>query len=355
MKVDSMINLGIIGCGYWGPNLLRNFLEVAQTRVQVVAELDEARLKYLAQKYPSLKTTKDYEEILRSDIEAVVIATPAATHYALAKEALAHKKHVLVEKPLAMTSSEAEELISLAEKNKCTLMVGHTFEYNPAVQALKRYVQGGELGQPYYIYSQRLNLGVIRQDVNALWNLAPHDISILIYLLEKMPVSVVARGYDFIQPGIEDLVFLTLQFSDELVAHVHVSWLDPSKVRRMTLVGSRKMIIYDDTAEAKLKIHEKGITRENIHECLGRFDDFGEFQLLKSAGNVVLPRIDFVEPLRLEADHFVDCIVKGKRPLTDGENGLRVVRVLEAAQRSLKNKGQIVDIKELAYARNSAG
>ena len=186
---------------------------------------------------------------------------------------------------------------------------------------------------------------MIRQDINALWNLAPHDISILIYLFEKMPFSVAARGYAFIQPGIEDLVFLTLQFPDDLVAHVHVSWLDPSKVRRMTLVGSKKMIIYDDTSDAKIKIYEKGITRQNIKESLGRYDDFGKFQLMKSAGNVVFPKIDFVEPLSVECEHFLDCIVNKKQPMTDGENGLRVVKVLEAAQRSLEQNGIPIDIK----------
>src|SRR3989338_4929019 len=234
----------------------------------------------------------------------------------MAKEALSHRKHVLVEKPLAMNSADAQELIDLADKNKCTLMVGHTFEFNAAVRTMKKYVQSGEVGRPYYIYSQRLNLGIIRRDVNALWNLAPHDISILLYLFEKMPVSVSARGYAFIQDGIEDLVFITLQFPDGLVAHVHASWLDPNKVRRMTLVGSKKMVVYDDTSDAKIKIYEKGITKENINESLGRYDDFGEFQLMKSAGNVVFPKIDFIEPLSIECANFVDAITNKIKPLT---------------------------------------
>ena len=340
-----MVNIGIIGCGYWGPNLLRNFLGLSRCHVRSVAELDAGRLAYLKEKHPSLSTTKNYKDLFTKDFDAVIIATPPPTHYQFAKEALSHRKHVLIEKPMAMTAAEAQELIDLSRQNQRTLMAGHTFEYNAAVQALKGYIQSGDIGQPYYIYSQRLNLGVIRQDINALWNLAPHDISILIYLFEKMPFSVAARGYAFIQPGIEDLVFLTLQFPDDLVAHVHVSWLDPSKVRRMTLVGSKKMIIYDDTSDAKIKIYEKGITRQNIKESLGRYDDFGKFQLMKSAGNVVFPKIDFVEPLSVECEHFLDCIVNKKQPMTDGENGLRVVKVLEAAQRSLEQNGIPIDIK----------
>lgn len=346
-----MVNIGIIGCGYWGPNLLRNFNSLSNCRVKMVAELDDSRLLYLNQKFPSVKTTKNYKDLFSSEIDAVVLATPPTTHYAMAKEALSHKKHVLVEKPLAMNSTDAQELIDLAAKNKCTLMVGHTFEFNAAVRMMKKYVQSGEVGKPYYIYSQRLNLGIIRRDVNALWNLAPHDISILLYLFEKMPVSVSARGYAFIQDKIEDLVFITLQFPDDLVAHVHVSWLDPNKVRRMTLVGSKKMVVYDDTSDAKIKIYEKGITKENINESLGRYDDFGEFQLMKSAGNVVFPKVDFIEPLSIECANFIDAITNKAKPLTDGENGLRVVRILEAAQRSLENNGQIVDIAESHVSR----
>lgn len=346
-----MVNIGIIGCGYWGPNLLRNFNSLSNCRVKMVAELDDSRLLYLNQKFPSVKTTQNYKDLFSNEIDAVVLATPPTTHYAMAKEVLSHKKHVLVEKPLAMNTADGQELIDLAEKNKCTLMVGHTFEFNAAVRTMKKYVQSGEVGKPYYIYSQRLNLGIIRRDVNALWNLAPHDISILLYLFEKMPVSVSARGYAFIQDKIEDLVFITLQFPDGLVGHVHVSWLDPNKVRRMTLVGSKKMVVYDDTSDAKIKIYEKGITKENINESLGRYDDFGEFQLMKFAGNVVFPKIDFIEPLSIECANFVDAITNKVKPLTDGENGLRVVRILEAAQKSLERNGQIVELSELYVSR----
>ncbi len=351
-----MINLGIIGCGYWGPNLLRNFWDIPDTRVQLVAELDQARLQYLTQRYPILKTTKNYKDVFTADIDAVVIATPAATHYRFAKEALLHKKHVLVEKPLAMNSVEAEELIELAEKKDCKLMVGHTFEYNEAVRALKKYIQTKEIGRPYYLYSQRLNLGIVRQDVNALWNLAPHDISILIYLLEKMPLVVSAKGNDFLQHGIDDVVFLTLHFPDDILAHVQVSWLDPNKVRRMTLVGSEKMIVYDDISDTKIKVFEKGLKKQNIKDSLGGFDNFGEFQLIKSAGNVVIPKIKFVEPLSVECAHFIDVIRNNKIPLTDGRNGWRVVKVLEAAQKSLEQNGANVEVgsveafrKELNY------
>ncbi|HNV23433.1 MAG TPA: Gfo/Idh/MocA family oxidoreductase, partial [Candidatus Omnitrophota bacterium] len=269
-----MINIGIIGCGYWGPNLLRNFTGLLDCSVKIVIDIDYARRNYVKEKYPQIATSSQDKDLFSDEIDAVVIATPAQTHYSLAREALENKKHVLVEKPLAMSVKEARELIHLAKKNKLILMVGHTFEYNKAVQELKRQIKKDIIGTPYYLYSQRLNFGIVRRDINALWNLAPHDISIFIYLLEAMPISVSSCGYDFIQKGIEDVVFMSLEFPGHIAAHIHVSWLDPSKVRKMTIVGSKKMMIYDDMANEKIKIFDKGIRRENIKDSLGAFDDF---------------------------------------------------------------------------------
>jgi len=339
-----MVNIGLIGCGYWGPNLLRNFSSHPQAAIKMVAELDQSRLDYIYDKYPGITATKDYYDLLNAPIDAIVIATDPQSHFVLAREALKRGKHVLIEKPMAMNAEEARVLIHLAQEMDSKLMVGHTFEFNPAVVELKRQIDAGTIGTPYYFTTQRLNFGIVRKDVNALWSLAPHDISILIYLLGQMPLSVSARGFDFIQPGIEDIVFLLLDFPGGVAAHVHVSWLDPSKMRRMSVVGSERMIIYDDMADNKIQIFDKGIRKQNINASLGRFDDFSSYQLIKTAGDVTCPKIDPVEPLKLECDHFVEAILKDKPILTDGFNGLRVVSVLEAAQRSLKSKGHKVEI-----------
>ena len=338
------ISVGLIGCGYWGPNLLRNLYALPNCQVKQVVEIDKSRIEYINRQYPSLKVSSNIRDVFTPDIDAVVIATPAPTHYELAKIALENHKHVLVEKPLAMNTAQAQELIDLSQKNHCQLMAGHTFEYNAAVQYLKKSIEDGKIGKPYYLYAQRLNLGIVRQDINALWNLAPHDVSILIYVLGKMPVAVSATGKAFLQPGIEDVVFMTLHFPDDVLAHVQVSWLDPGKVRRLTVVGSEKMVVYDDVADAKIQIYEKGIKKQNISDSLGRYDDFGKFQLIKVAGDVLFPKIDFVEPLKVECAHFLECIAKNQRPKTDGENGLRVVKVLEAAQRSLQSQGELIEI-----------
>jgi predicted dehydrogenase len=339
-----MISLGIIGCGYWGPNLLRNFYALPDCQVKYVADPSPSSREYVQKYYPSVKAISDYREVLTSPVDGVVISTPAETHYALAKEFLIADKHVLVEKPLAMLTSEAKELVDLSEKRNRVLMVGHTFEYNAAVRYLKKAIESGQIGKIYYIYAQRLNLGIVRQDINALWSLAPHDISILLYIINKMPLAISATGRDFLQPGIEDVVFMTLYFPEDVIAHVQVSWLDPGKVRRFTIVGSERMIVYDDVSDAKIQIFDKGIKKQNLKDSLGAYDDFGKFQLIKVAGDVVFPKIDFTEPLKMECRHFVDCIVKQSTPFTDGQNGLRVVTVLEGAQRSLKQKGELIKL-----------
>jgi predicted dehydrogenase len=341
-----MIGIGVIGAGYWGPNLIRNFITCHSCELRLVIDLQEDRLERLKVNYPHLETSTDYKRLLDDDrIHGIALATPVHTHYPLAKEVLQAGKSVFVEKPLAYTVDECRELVDLAQAKGQALMVGHTFEYNEAVRWVDRYIQGGELGDIHYIYSQRLNLGVVRSDVNALWNLAPHDISIVLSWLKRMPAAVNAQGYTYLQEDIEDVVFLNLEFSDGTAVHVHVSWLDPQKVRRTVLVGSKKMLVYDDVStDSKIQIFDKGIDRKHIDNSLGDFDSFGKFQLTQRAGNLVIPQINFVEPLREECAHFVDCIAEKKTPLTDGVNGQRVVAILEAAQHSLKNNGVNVNV-----------
>lgn len=335
-----MISVGLIGYGYWGPNLARNFHQLPEATLAACCDTDPARLEVVRRLYPHVRTTTRVEDLWSDpDLDAVVIATPVRTHYALARAALEAGKHVLVEKPITMDSAEAEDLIALAERQGRVLMVGHTFEYNPAVWKIKELIQAGDLGEIYYAYSTRVNLGRLQRDLNALWSIAPHDISILLYLLEKMPCEVSARGGTYLDAGIEDVVFVDLEFPGGVVAHIHASWLDPCKVRRMTLVGSKKMVLYDDVdSEGKIRVYDKGVLR------VGNGQIFGEFHYRVRSGDIWIPRIESSEPLQNECAHFVECILQGKRPRTDGENGLRVVRVLEAAQRSLERRGAPVAV-----------
>lgn len=338
-----MTNVGIIGCGYWGPNLLRNLAANPRARVAGVADRAPERRAFVTERYPGVRTLEDHRALLSDpEVEAVVVATPAATHGALAREALEAGKHVLVEKPLAMSTAEAEGLVALAAEKHRVLMAGHTFLFNAAVEALKGYVDDGTLGEPYYLYSQRLNLGIVRSDVNALWNLAPHDVSIVLHLFGGLPRSVSATGASYLQPEIEDVVFMNLRYGDGRLAHVHVSWLDPGKVRRMTVVGSKKMVVYDDVADAKIAVYDKGIDRRPIgadRSPVPQPTEFAAHQLVKRAGDVHLPDIAFTEPLAREVDHFVHCVETGEAPLTGPKNGLDVVRVLEAAERSIAGGG----------------
>lgn len=333
-----MINIAQIGAGYWGPNLVRNFLQVTGVGRFILCDLDTGRLHKIKGQHKSLEITDSPEAVFADpSIDAVVLAIPAAMHYEYAKKALLAGKHVLVEKPLAMTGADSKELIGLAEKANKVLMVGHTFMYNEAVLRIKKYIDDGEIGDIYYILSQRLNLGRVRQDVNALWNLAPHDVSIILFWLGEKPSKVSAKGLVFLQDGIEDVVFVDLDFPSGRAAHIHVSWLDPSKTRKMVIVGSKKMLVYDDTsADAKIIIYDKGIDKKHIIRDLPEINSFGQFQLMQRQGDILIPKIDFKEPLRLECQHFVDCIINGWVPITDGVNGLNVVDVLERAQNLLK-------------------
>ena len=335
-----MVNIGIIGCGYWGPNLVRDFSEMDGVRIIMCADLSEEKLAPIKRRLPYIKTTTQSADVINdSSIDAVIIATPASTHYKIAKDALLAGKHVLVEKPLTFVPEEGEELIRLAERAKKVLMVGHTFEFNPAVEKIKECIKKKEIGDVYYLTSRRLNLGKIREDINAMWNLAPHDISIFIYVLEKFPIEVRAWGASFLKDGIEDFVTMTLTFPGNIIASAQVSWLDPLRVRDMVVVGSKKMIVYDDVDnEGKIRIYDKGADK------LASPQAFGEFQIKLRAGDILIPKLPMFEPLKKECEHFIDCIVNKRTPMTDGRNGLRVVKVLAAAQESLKNGGKAVKI-----------
>ena len=341
-----MIRIGQIGFGYWGPNLTRNFASLDNVRIAGIFDPSSSSVEKFKSQYTDSKAYSDAESLINdNDIDAIVVATPADSHYELSKKSLLAGKHIFVEKPLALRASECEELIKISENNNKIIFVGHVFVYNVVVNRLKKYIQEGVLGDIYYIYSSRLNLGRIRNDINSMWNLAPHDISILLYLLESDPVSVSARGFSYIQKGIEDVVFINLDFKNGVSAHIHCSWLDPGKVRKMTIVGSEKMVIYDDVSNnAKIQIFDKGIDKKVKTGDLGQYSTFGDFQLLLRAGDVTIPKINFIEPLRLECTHFIECINDNKQPVTDGYNGLTVTKILEKAEISLKNNGQIVQI-----------
>lgn len=328
-----MVNIAQIGVGYWGPNLLRNLMMNKRCHVHAVAELSPARRDYVQGLYPAVQVTEDFDSICADPaIDAVVIATPVATHFQIAMKALEGGKHILVEKPLARSVAEVEELEKLAARKNLQVMVGHTFLYNAAVRYAKEFIDSGKLGQIRYIYSQRLNLGRIRSDVDALWNFAPHDISIIQYWLgDPNPLSVVRRGIGYIQPEVDDVVFLNIIYPNKIMANIHVSWLDPHRIRSMVIVGSERMVIYDDTEENKIAIYDKGIDRR---ATLGESMDFDNqhFPLFDHrSGDVFLPKINFQEPLKVELDHFIDCISNGTECLTGITHAKRVVDILEKA------------------------
>jgi len=331
----ELIRIAVVGLGHWGPNLARNFHRLPGVHLHTLCDKDRERLEQVGMNYPAARQTDDFGSVLADPaIDAIVLATPVHTHFRLASAALRAGKHTFVEKPLARSSKEARRLVELADAQGLILMVGHVFLYNAAVRQVKAYIDSGELGDIYYIYAQRLNLGIVRQDVNALWNFAPHDISIINYWLDGSPVQVDAHGYAYLQPGIEDVVFMNLEYAGGQAAGVHVSWLDPNKVRRMTVVGSKKMVVYDDVSpDAKIRLYDKGIDKRP--NGLGSYATYGEFQLLRRAGDILIPKLDFTEPLRAECQAFVDAIRTGEPPLADGRNGLAVVEVLEAADRAM--------------------
>lgn len=323
-----MFTIGVIGCGYWGPNLIRNFSGMTRTQVSRVADLNQERLAHMRKLYPTVQTSTSHMEIISDPyIDIVAIATPINTHFEFARLALESGKHVFVEKPLAGSSLQAEELMSLALEKNRKLMVGHTFLYTSAVRKMKEIIDSGELGELYYINAQRLNLGLFQKDYNVIWDLAPHDISIVIYLLGKEPLTVRSFGACHINPAIEDVATLALGFENNMIAFLQMSWLDPDKIRRMTVVGSKKMLVYDDIQPSeKLRIYDKRVEGPKY------YDSFVEFQYSYKYGDIMIPKIEGGEPLQTELNHFIDCIDQDKTPLTDGENGLKIIRVIEKAQ-----------------------
>ncbi len=336
-----MLRVGVVGCGYWGPNLIRNFANLKSSKVVMCADLSEARLNHMKQLYPMIRTTTNYREIVNdSGIDAIVIATPVSQHYPIAREALEAGKHVFVEKPLAQSIDEGFKLIQLAKEKARVLMVGHTFVYTEAVNKIKDLIWAGELGEIYYISTSRVNLGIFQDDINVVWDLAPHDISIMNYILNSRPVSVSAIGQSYIRPGIEDVAFLLLRYPQSTLTNIHVSWLNPNKIRSTTVVGSKKMLVYDDVSSLeKIRIYDKGVT------VTPHYDTFGEFQLSYRYGDISIPRLDDAEPLKIECQHFVDCIEKGTKPRSGGRHGYEVLLALDAADRSMREHGKEMTIE----------
>jgi predicted dehydrogenase len=334
------IKVGVVGCGYWGPNLVRNLRQISECHLKVLCDASEPRLAHMRRLYPEVATTSDFKNLLEDpELEAVVIATPARFHYRMAKEALNVGKHVFIEKPMARTEAEASELESLANRLGLVLMVGHTFLFSPAVRRMKEIVEAGDIGEVQYVSARRLNLGLFQKDINVAWDLAPHDISILLHLLDELPISVSCQGSSHITRGVEDVTMMQLAFKKNRCAFIQNSWLDPKKVRQMTVVGSRRMIVYDDTEPLeKLKIYDARV------EVPPHYDTFAEFTYSYHYGDSYVPYIKQEEPLKLECQHFIDCIREENLPITNGRLGLEVVRILEAADQSLRLQGRPVDL-----------
>jgi predicted dehydrogenase len=337
--------IAVIGCGYWGPNLIRNFTENAGAQVRWLCDLDEERLQSVGRRYPFASLTSDYREILRDpELEAVVIATPVATHFPFAKEALEAGKHVLVEKPFTASAREAEILIEMARRRRLTLMVDHTFVYTGAVRKIKEVIESGEIGDLLYFDSTRINLGLFQKDINVVWDLAPHDLSIMDVVVGRAPEAVLATGSCHIEQGIENIAYVMLKFSDPFIAHFHFNWLSPVKIRHTLIAGSRKMIVYDDIEPTeKVRIYDSGVTA-NRHS--GGPDKEAAYQTLVSyrTGDVWVPKLDSTEALHYVCEEFLRAIREGRPPLTDGEAGLRVVRLLEAAQHSINQGGALIEL-----------
>ena len=343
------VSLALVGTGDWGANLLRNFASLPGARVAAVCDADPARLGRALKVVPEAIGVADARALLEiQGLEAVVIAAPAAAHAKLAKLFLEAGKDVYVEKPFTLDVADAEELVAIAARGKRVLMVGHLLKHHPAVKKLKAMVDAGEMGEVRYVYSQRVNLGKVRSDENALWSFAPHDLSVMLHLLGDEPVDVSARGQAFLQPGIEDVVFTYLRWADGRMAHAHVSWLDPYKIRRFTVVGSKRMAMFDDMEPSeKVRIYDKGIDTKNEE-----FVDFARAHTVRQ-GDIWIPKLDGAEPLKLECQHFVECVRSRATPLTDGKDGLTVVKVLAAAQASLERQGVPVRLDSLVEGKTS--
>src|SRR5262245_58635531 len=337
----TKLSFGLIGYGYWGPHLARNLARLPMGQLTHIADLSPERQCAARWEFPAAHVTACIEEMLDSDIDAVVIATPIRRHYDLARAALERGKHVLVEKPLADTSVRANHLAVLARQSGLVLMVGHTFMYNPAVEELCRLVQRGTLGRIYYVHSIRANLGLFQKDINVIWDLAPHDLSIMGYVFGASPLCVSAHGGAYVQNSVCDVVQLTLQYPNGMLGLLHVSWLSPSKIRRFTIVGDRQMAVYDDVeATEKIRVYNRGIDMPD------HTSTFGEFQLSYRYGDIVSPHIHWSEPLALECNHFADAILEGRMPRSDAQDGVRIVRIMEAADASLASGGAFVDVEQ---------
>jgi predicted dehydrogenase len=334
------INIGVAGCGYWGPNLIRNLRGLPECDLRMMCDLSEERLGHMKRLYPEVEGILDYPEMLNgAGLDAVVIATPVAFHYPMAKASLLAGKHTFIEKPMARSSAECEELIELAEANGLVLMVGHTFLYSAPVRRIKEIVDRGDIGDIRYVSSRRLNLGLFQKDINVTWDLAPHDIAIILHVMEQVPESVNCVGHANVTPGIEDVTSLCLTFPKGRFATITSSWLDPRKVREITIVGTQRMIVYDDVQPLeKLKIFDARVERPP------HYDTFAEFHYSYHYGDMYIPFVKQEEPLKVECQHFLDCIANGRTPLTDGHAGLELVRILEAASKSLDQNGAAVDL-----------
>jgi len=335
-----MIKVGLVGAGYWGKNLIRNFMASKHASLEMICDKDREKLKRMKQLYPGIRTVEKFDDIITNrDLDAVVVSTNVNSHYAIAKKVIESGKNVFVEKPMADTVARAEELVELAKKKGIILMVGHTFLYSPPVMKIKDIIKNDGIGRVYYISSSRVNLGIHQSDVSVIFDLAPHDFSIISYWLDEVPNRISCVGYDYIQKGISDVAFINLMFASGTIAHIEISWLAPSKLRRTTIVGEKKMILYDDTNNLeKVKVFDKGV------DVLSP-ENFGEFHLSYRVGDIVIPRIELSEPLANEVGHFCECIETGRKPRSDGINGLEVVKQLEAAEKSLHNSGGLVSIK----------
>lgn len=335
------LRFAVIGYGYWGPQLVRNLDRVPNGRVAYIVDLSEDRRRAAQEDYPGIAVIANMEDALGADVDAVAIATPIRTHYALACMALERGKHVFVEKPLTANVEQAKALGALAARKDRVLMVGHTFMYNPAVEELRRLVQEGELGRVYYADATRANLGLFQSDINVIWDLAPHDLSILSYVLGVAPLRISAHGGAYVRPDVPDVAHLMLRYPDDVMAHIHVSWLSPSKVRRFTIVGDQRMVVYDDVdSNEKIRIFNRRV------EAPDHTVTFGEFQLSYRYGDIVSPHIRWDEPLAVETRHFAEAIIEDRTPRSDARDGLRVVRILEAADASMANGGAFAEIEQ---------
>ena len=350
--MHRVTRVGLIGLGYWGPNYARILNELSDATLAWACDIDPTALELVRGRFPTVRLTTQPAEVFEDpSVDAVVIATPTTLHAELTLAALSAGKHVLCEKPLAMSVSECDELIEASKAAGRVLMVGHTFIFNPAVRRMRELIAAGELGTVLYCHASRTGLGPIRADVNALWDLAPHDISIVLDLLETEPVQVAAHGEAYLRPETEDVVFVTLRFEGSALANLHVSWLDPYKIRKVTVIGDRRMVVFDDVAtDEKLRLFDKGASYDSA-AAEARGTEYGEYKAIVRDGDIVIPNLRSTEPLKEEVSHFLECCRSGSKPETDADSGKRVVAVLEAASESLRQGGAVIDLAWLESSR----